>query len=441
METIILVPGGEGSRLKLQGEEIWPPTVPEMIHGYDRMAKLLDTRVKVGKIFDAIACYGVYEPLQNDLKKIAKHLGAKSVDFPYDWRKDIFDEADKLAAKIASYVKSGSTSITLVGHSMGNLLARMILESGDYATETWFNKITRYIGICGPHFGVPHILTCALGLKGSLGISPADMKIASGDPRYPGCYQCLPFENYQVLFDINDGAKDFYKPAVAQQFGLNQHNLGRAKDLQNKLKLNKPTNVKYVLIAGSDQTTDESVVFDGSTFHAIKTDAAGDSMIPLWSAAVGQFNPYVTPGDHMGILKSYPFKQILYDVLTGGTLVPQLTLTEQLGITLSLNNFVYAPSEPIQVVIIPDLGTQEISGTLLISHAVDQEAKFVLYQRQSVEYRGPQIRAIRFTITAPADPGAYQLTFTGSHGTSQSTAAGFVVNGPSAKRATLKKAI
>ena len=439
METIILLPGGFGSRLKLQGQEIWPPTVLEMEFGYSRMTKLLDSRVKVGTIFDAIACYGVYQPLQDDLTKIANHLGAKSVDFPYDWRKDIFDQTDKLAAKIGSYVKNGSTSITLVGHSMGNLLARMILESGDYATETWFNKITRYVGICGPHFGVPRILTYVLGLKGSLGISPADMRIAAGDPRYPGCYQCLPFENYQVLFDINAGAKDFYAPAVAQMLGLNQHNLGRAIDLQNKLQFNKPITVQYILIAGSDQTTDERVLFDGSTFHAITTDAAGDSMIPLWSAAVGQFNPYVTPGDHMGILKSYPFKQILYDVFTGGTLVPQLTLTEQLGITLSLNNFVYAPSEAIEVVIIPDLGTQEISGTLQISRATEPAAKkFVPYQRQSVEYRGPQIRVIRSTITAPADPGAYQMTFSGSHGTSQSTAAGFVVNRQSANRATLK---
>ena len=43
-------------------------------------------------------------------------------------------------------------------------------------------------------------------------------------------------------------------------------------------------------------------------------------------------------------------------------------------------------------------------------------------------YRGPQIGMIRSTISAPADPGAYRVTFSGSHRTSPVTAAGFVVS-------------
>jgi hypothetical protein len=167
MDTIILVPGGGGSRLTLQNTEGVPQPLP---------------------------CYGVYQPLQDDLAKIAKSCGAQFVNFPYDWRKDVVSSAEKLAAKIKSRVSSSSDKITLVCHSMGNLLARIILESGDYASKSWFGNIKRYVGICGPHYGVPVILEYTLGLKSWLGISSSDMKTLSRDPRYPSCYQCLPFK-------------------------------------------------------------------------------------------------------------------------------------------------------------------------------------------------------------------------------------------------------
>jgi hypothetical protein len=44
MDTIILVPGIEGSTLALNGNEIWPLTLPEIIFGYppSRIDQLLD---------------------------------------------------------------------------------------------------------------------------------------------------------------------------------------------------------------------------------------------------------------------------------------------------------------------------------------------------------------------------------------------------------------
>jgi hypothetical protein len=444
METIILVPGGGGSKLKLKSQEIWPPTLTEMTIGYQRITKLQDSNVKATTVIDVyppLPCYEVYKPLQDDLNTIAQHLSpaGRRVDFAYDWRKDITWSAKQLASKIASCVSGGSTSITLVAHSMGNLLVRTILESGDYSSKSWFNKITRYVGICGPHAGVPEMLECALGLKEFVSISPADMKTVSANPEYPSCYQCLPFDGYQVLLDVQDGPKDFYDPAVASDFGLNQQNLDAAKNLQSKLDFSsQPGGVQYALIAGSQLQTDEKVEYDGSTYEDTPTDDLGDSTIPLWSSAPAQLNPRVTPGDHIGIFKSYPFREILYEVLTNGTLVPQFSLVEQPGTTLSLNDFIFAAFEPIEILIIPDLRTQEITGTLQIMRVADtKRSKFVRYQEHPVVYRGPQIRFIRSTISAPADPGAYRMTFTGgSHGTSQTTATGFIVSRISTRRAT-----
>src|SRR5215471_17224398 len=160
METMILVPGPQGSRLTLNGEEIWPPTVEEMIFGYNRMDELLadPKNVEATEIVDTIACFGVYQQLREDLKTIAKKSkGTKNkVDFPYDWRTNILDIATTLASKIEDCLKHGSDSITLVCHSGGNLVARALLEGSDYKEEL---NITKYVGICGPHFGVPRILT------------------------------------------------------------------------------------------------------------------------------------------------------------------------------------------------------------------------------------------------------------------------------------------
>jgi phospholipase A1 len=200
METMILVPGPQGSRLTLNGEEIWPPTVEEMIVGYHRMKKLLDQNVKVSTIVDTIGCFGVYEQLQDDLQTIADQSnGTKSrLDFPYDWRIDLLQTAKTLASVIEDCVKKPSDSITLVCHSGGNLVARALLEGGNYK----IGDITKYVGICGPHFGVPRILEYALGRKGSMGISPSDMYTGAKDPNFPSCYQFLPFDGYGVLWDF-----------------------------------------------------------------------------------------------------------------------------------------------------------------------------------------------------------------------------------------------
>lgn len=444
MDTIILVPGGGGSRLTMQNQEIWPPTLVELGAGYNRTPQLLSSNVKVGTILDAIPklfpCYGVYGPLQDDLGKIAKSCGAQFVNFPYDWRKDVLVTAADLTKKIKSCVKSANDEITLVGHSMGNLLIRIILESGDYSGKSWFGNIKRYVGICGPHYGVPEILKYTLGLSSWLGISASDMKTLSKDPRYPSCYQCLPFEGKDVLFDSQNGtpqAKDFYTPSVANDYDLDLTNLGKAKDVQNKLSFaNKPPTVVYDLISGSSHTTDEWLEYDGPTsFVGSHQDQDGDSTIPLWSSKVLPYTQWVTPGDHIDILKSYPFKQILYLILACKGLTPELTLMDLPGLTISLNKFVYAPYEEIEILLIPDLRTQELSGSLQITRVVGPEARrFMRYQEMPVVYRGPQITYLRSTVAAPADPGVYRVSFTGSHGTSPKTAGGFVVSNPTAMR-------
>ncbi len=256
-------PAAEAQGLRCKTRKSGRPRLLELAVGYNRTTDLRSSNVKVGTILDAIPkpfpCYDVYRPLQDDLAKIAKSCGAQFVNFPYDWRKDVISSTEKLAAKIKSSVKSSSDEITLVCHSMGNLLARVILESGDYSSKSWFGNIKRYVGICGPHYGVPVILEYTLGLDSWLGISAIDMKTLSKDSRYPSCYQCLPFKGKDVLFDVQSGspqAKDIYDASVASDYDLDPTNLATAKAMQDKLGFaHKPPGVDYDLISGSNHTT------------------------------------------------------------------------------------------------------------------------------------------------------------------------------------------
>ena len=137
MEAIFLVPGIEGSRLNLGTEEIWPPTLSEGVFGYHRIDKLLDPRAVATAIIDQVTfLYPVYKPLIEELNKIAAALRTKIILFPYDWRPDLwtstppFTAASELLARaIEQSVRDGASSVTLVCHSMGCLVARLVIES------------------------------------------------------------------------------------------------------------------------------------------------------------------------------------------------------------------------------------------------------------------------------------------------------------------------
>jgi hypothetical protein len=144
MDSIFLVPGIEGSRLSLGTEEVWPPTPDELIWGYNRIDELLDPSTVATGIWDQTQIIGnfyypVYQPLMDKLDEIAQELGAKRVNFFYDWRTDLWTStspftaaSEKLAKAIEIAVTGGASSVTLVCHSMGCLVARLVLEGPKY---------------------------------------------------------------------------------------------------------------------------------------------------------------------------------------------------------------------------------------------------------------------------------------------------------------------
>jgi hypothetical protein len=431
MRHYIFVPGFEGSALQLTGHpEAWPPAVSEVIFGYHRLAELLHPKNKGTRPVDAIGCHPVYQPLRDDLHDIAQHHGGTVSVFPYDWRTDV----RTIRTRLAKAIKNAAASynhITLVAHSGGGLVVRHVLENAGSQRQPWFGKVKKLVTIGTPHLGAPTILFKALGMEGSLGISPQDARTLMADTRYPAPYQALPRPGQWALWDITTGTpqpKDIYDPTVVAHLQLSAANVDAAAAAWRQIRLSrKPASVQYVLIAGTDQRTDMAVQYDARLLHPVQ-DYAGDGVIPTWSAAPPGTNSRTTPGDHTGMFTTYPFRRILYEVLCAPMPLPLVTEGE--GATISLDRPVYAPSESATVLLVPDRPTVELDGMLTLTRlARVDELTFEPYTTElPIRYRGPTIEFLRLRVAVPSQDGPYLLALVGSHRTNVTTAGAFVVS-------------
>src|ERR1700737_3949702 len=157
MQAILLVHGIMGSKLQLGTEEIWPPSLGELISGhYGRIDKLRDPgAIATGILFQYTSFYQIYGPIFNDLNAIVAAQGGADPPFCVDWRGDLLKSADLLAQTIATACSgpNPATEVSLVAHSMGGLVARLVLESGKYNSAKWFKRIKRFVAVCVPQLG------------------------------------------------------------------------------------------------------------------------------------------------------------------------------------------------------------------------------------------------------------------------------------------------
>ncbi|CAL77543.1 hypothetical protein BRADO3773 [Bradyrhizobium sp. ORS 278] len=454
METIILVPGITGSCLSIGETQVWPPTIDEIVwEGYHRIGELRDPSATATGIwaelpvFDGYT-YPVYRPIMTKLDEIAARLSpaASRIDFYYDWRVDLWQanapfvaSSEMLARRIAQAVHDGATTITLVCHSMGNLVARLMLESRRYRNEPWFGKITRLICLCGPHLGAATALGQALGCEaGSLGMSRDDLRTVANDPRYPACFQCFPMPETDVLLDtsITPPEQDVYDPAVAGKYELTASSaLAAATSWQQLDITQRPAHVTYYLIAGTGLSTSNAYLYRGTEFvENITVD--GDGTVPVYSALAGSYSgKYSIPGSHVGILGTVQLSDALDEIF--GLSRMRAFLMAEPGITINLHKHSFAPGESMQMLIIPDTPTTTIKGQLTVSAAPRPGARsgaakaaLVAYGAAlPLDYQGPEITHIPARWTAPRQPGAYVMRFEGdTHKTSPSSSAVFFVN-------------
>jgi hypothetical protein len=379
----------------------------------------------------------VYKPILDDLKIIAGRTNSFTEFVHYDWRLDNWTQGTEALASAMGRVEArGATSITLICHSMGGLICRLMLETGRYKEEKWVQKISKAIFVCTPHLGAAKPLGFALPSvpETDYAIQKADMVKLLGDERYPAGYQCMPHMGRDVLYDESHDPpvpQDIYLPEVDDKYGLGRRNTSSLKKVR-ELLTGRPAAVKYVLVAGKDHDTAAAFGFKGTTYKDTYLTKLGDGTVVISSAQPdkmrGPDDPEPMPGDHLGILNTGEFKKFLYKEL-GDEKPPTPMVDGRPRVVVSLQKDFVRPDEEISVLIIPDDAATEISGTLRLSKiSLEPQPSKTAYRTESdLSYRGTPITHLASRLTAPSEQGAYMVEFEGSHRSDESSAAILVV--------------
>src|SRR3989344_7961419 len=240
---VIIIPGILGSAKK---DGTW--VIDPILHIYDN---LIDSFVANGYVQD--------ETL---------------FEFPYDWHQSNVDTATELKDKINQVKDScGCSKVDLVAHSMGGLVARQYIESGDYQDDV--NKLV-FLGT--PQMGAPKDYLTWEG--GKIGTSTEDQLLEFYLSReakkngYTSLFDYIrnkPISSVQELLPIYNYLIDS-DPLALRHYPDNYPTNPFLENLNNNLPILNSSNVGIYNIIGDSQ--------DNSTINYIRV--VPSEKLPLW---------------------------------------------------------------------------------------------------------------------------------------------------------------
>lgn len=440
MKAVVLVPGVMGTELFLSRgrdrEKIWPPTPTETQFGYKRSKELQSPNVVPGDIIRNVLCFDFYRPLFALLEELGYSQESPItplIAFPYDWRLDLFTIAQSLAVRLESAVQAGAKTISLVAHSMGGLVCRILLEDPCYRNASWFERVDLFIAIATPHLGAPLALGRVLGRDSAMGISGKDFAEISNNEAFPSAYQLLPAPGELACWDQNDPfltSLDIYDPVNLGRLGLKQALIDRVKALHVVLGAgNQPAGKRYFYFAGAGHRTVTRVnvyskgtsLIDNSRTELTRTADGGDGTVPMYSALPYTGQRQIVTNEHATAFKGEPFRRAFVRLL-GGNEGDALEHEGEPLLAISIESPVVTVDEDVEVLLYPidqsDDATGsfvEIKGELVLQQVLDRDAVVDLErQRITVSYAGPPVNRLRLYLAGIADPGHYRLRFEGS---------------------------
>jgi phospholipase A1 len=447
VHAAVVVPGIMGSELvwgKAQGnnEKIWPPTPLETQFGYKRIAKLRSDDIEPGEVINKVLCFDVYQPLTELLEKQGFKEGSvkkRLAPFPYDWRRDLFTTSDELAKTMGDLYAKGATKISLIAHSMGGLICRLMLERDNYRSTPWFRSIDLLATVATPHLGAPLALSRVLGLEGSLGISGNDWRSLANMIKYPAAYQLLPPPGEAVCWDQNDqhlAALDIYSPEIADALGLNRNLLERTRALHDVLGLHsKPEHVKYFYFSATGHRTATRINVQRQANGSIPieqvtttlTADGGDGTVPIYSALPRMGQRQVVTNDHGGAFRGMPFKRVLVRLLGGNEGDAVELDANKIFVAISLEASVIEPGRDIEVLLFrlhasdeEPLHLDSVNGHFVVTRTRQGEATVSQeVARHEISYRGPATPQLRAHLPGISEPGVYSVQYVGAEATSR----------------------
>lgn len=423
--VVVLVPGLMGSQLQYKGEVIWPGPVRQLWLPYGKMAELLHEDLVATDVIRDVLISSQYSTLIDDLNTCEFREDDDPptlVVFPYDWRKDNVQAALNLADLIDQTVAkhNGTADIFLVAHSMGGLISRYYLESGDFAARPGMKAVHHLITLGTPHRGSPIALSAARGEEKQLWLNPDQVLKIVSDTRYPSVYQLLPPKGEPFAWNRDGLAQydpiDIYDPAVAKGLGLVQANLQSAMAFHAKLDYTKrPAHVRYFAFVGTRQTMVSHVLVrkDGATYHVDKVEPedAGDGTVPTWSGTLTGLQGRPVGGEHGTIYQNDDLRRTL-----AGLLGKQGVLAASAApIEIAIRERVCHPGDSIHIALTFPSGSESLDGELRVERALfDAQQKltgFAAPASHIIKYSGLTAEKLSLTLEAPALPGVYRLAF------------------------------
>ena len=160
--AVIFIPGIIGTELIHQGTMIWPGSVlKELIFPYRHMNEMLSTATIAGQIIREVGPKAVYKTI---LDYLSSALPGRIYECPYDWRRPNEISAQKLA-EVVRVAAGAHSEVIIVAHSMGGLIARSYLESGQFDSSPGYRQVSSLITLATPHLGSPMAFGAALGYE------------------------------------------------------------------------------------------------------------------------------------------------------------------------------------------------------------------------------------------------------------------------------------
>lgn len=424
MKCVVFVPGTMGSILFMpDGEEVWPPTPIEVATGYRRKKKLLRDDLVVGDIIRKVSCFDFYKPLVETFAAVGFKEGGAGDQlyvWPYDWRRDLELLADRLAARLDA-LPAGVTSIAIVAHSMGGLIARLVLETGKCDAKPWFGKINNFMTLATPHLGAPLALGRILGLDSAMGISEEDFREIGADRRYPSGYQLLPAPREAACWDIKAGSTlgelDIYDNATATRLGLDPTLVARVAWLHTTLTKGKaPPHIRYFYFAATGHKTVTRInVATGSSKQMTRTEDAGDGTVPLWSALPKSAQKQLVVGEHASFFTETAFKAVFFRLFGKNFPTPPVAVAGVVTATLSVQSLTIRKTDEIELVIAPTKPVDKVASKVLLERSEGPGKPFKrVGVAKKVTYAGPPIPVLKLRLPATGKPGFYQAHLIGN---------------------------
>ena len=299
--VVIVLPGVTGSHLAINDDRIWldPFSLSAGGLGKIRVDVDVEPQALVGLAY----------------RNIVEHLADSHhvIPFPYDWRRSLIGEADRLAKEIQQRLNHTQQPVRILAHSMGGLLARVMFARHP---ELWQRLKSRnqfrFVMLGTPNGGSLSIARLLLGFErvinylALLDFTQDRKDILAIIARYPGLLELLPSEKqlgffhpliWQNLRGIKDS--DWTVPDEADLLAA-----AKTWDIIERSPID-PGSMVY--IAGQADETAHQIKIDAEqgkiTFFATP---CGDGRVPWDTGIPSGVSVWYMPGVAHGDLANHP---------------------------------------------------------------------------------------------------------------------------------------